>query len=182
MASSSGSILQIIDSQLDSLFADWNIYSTLLLSAFIAYLIIPLFIGSEPDTHPLLLARQASPSPVRQSGESAVYRAIDIPYGFPLRTGLRVKDEGASKWSAGRDGDLRDIWREAAKPRAPTEKPSQILSVKGKDEPISHNIETLSKEINTVGKHIQNLGAKKVAIYLPNSVEFIVVLFGQYSQ
>ena len=178
MASSSPSILQAIDAQLDALFADWNIYSTLLVVAFVAYLILPLFLGAEPDTHPLLLARQASASPVRQSGESAVYRAIDIPYGFPLRAGLRVKDEGASKWSSGRDGDLRDIWREAAKPRESTEKPMQILSVKGKDEPISHDVQTLSREINIIGKHIESLGAKRVAIYLPNSTEFLVALFG----
>ena len=179
MADSPQSFLGAIDAQLDALFAGWSIWSTFLAVALVAYLILPVFLSAEPDTHPLLLARQATPSPVRQSGESATYHALDIPYGYPLRTGLRVKDEGASKWSAGRDGDLRDIWREAVKRRESNEKPLQVLSVKGNDAPVSHGIQALSKEINIIGKQLQSFSTKKVAIYLPNSVEFLVTLFGK---
>ena len=178
MADSSQTFLGAVDAQLDALFAGWNIWSTILVAIFIACLILPLFLAAEPDTHPLLLARQAAPSPVRRSGESATYRAIDVPHGYPLRSGLRVKDEGASKWSAGRNGDLRDIWREATKPRSSTEKPLQILSVKGNNPPVSHDVQALAKEINVIGEHIQSLGTKRVAICLPNSVEFFVALFG----
>jgi hypothetical protein len=170
------SFLGALDAQIDSLFAGWNIYSTTLLTALVAYTLYPLFFGAEPDIHPILLARQAAPSPIRQSGESAVYHALDIPHGYPLRSGLNVKDEGASKWSAGRDGDLRDIWREASK--GASTKSSKILSVKGKDEPASQSFDELSVEINIIGKHIQSQGGKRVAIYLPNSPEFLVTLFG----
>ena len=178
MAEPSTSFLAAIDGQLDSLFAGWNVYSTTLVAVFVGYLFYPLFFGAEPDTHPLLLARQASASPVRQAGESATYRAIDIPYGYPLRSGLNVKDEGAPKWSAGRNGDLRDIWREAAKSSGPHETPIQLLSVKGKDEPAAYGVEGISKDINVIGTQIQSLQGKRVAIYLPNSVEFLVTLFG----
>ena len=175
-----GSILQSIDDQLDQLFTGWNIYSTLLAVVILVYLFSPLFLGTEPDTHPFLLHRQATPSPVRQPGESAVYRSIEVPHGYPLRTGLNVKDEGAPKWAAGRDGDLRDIWREASKSRgSPAEgKKAQIISVKGKDEPLYHDFESLSKEINIIGQHLQSKGGNRVAIYLPNSVELLVALLG----
>jgi len=56
------------------------------------------------------LARQSLPSAVRREGESAIYRSVDLG-GGELRTGLEVKDKGASKWERGRDGDLRDVWR-----------------------------------------------------------------------
>ena len=174
------SILHTIDEQLDLLFAGWNIYSTILVVVILAYLVSPLFLGTEPDTHPFLLSRQAAPSAVRQPGESAVYRSIEVPHGYPLRTGLNVKDEGAPKWAAGRDGDLRDIWREASKPRESSakENKAQVVSVKGKDDPVYHDFETISKEINIIGQHLRSKGGSRVAIYLPNSVEFLVALFG----
>ena len=174
------SILQTIDSQLDQLFAGWNIYSTILVVILLAYLFSPLFFGAEADTHPMLLARQASTSPVRQSGESPVYRSLETPYGYPLRTGLNVKDEGAPKWAAGRDGDLRDIWREALRSRdaSPLGGFSRIVTVRGKEGPVSHEFEAISKDVNIIGKYIQAQGAKRVAIYLPNSVEFFVGLLG----
>ena len=171
------SVLGAVDAQLDALFAGWNVYSTTLVVCLVAFLLYPIFYGSEPDTHPILLSRQAAPSPVRQPGESAVYHALEIPHGYPLRAGLNVKDEGVSKWAAGRDGDLRDIWREAAK--AAPGKNTRILSVKGRDEPITHDFQTLSKQINIIGKHVQSQGGKRVAIFLPNSIEFLVTLFGK---
>ena len=169
-------LLESLDSQLDNLFADWNIYSTILTVSIIAYLFSSLFFGAEADTHPQLLAHQSSPFPVRKPGESAVYRAHDVPYGYPLHSGLNVKDEGTSKWAAGRDGDLRDIWKEALKTGEGTQKRGQIFSAKGRDKPIPHELDDLTKEIVIIGKHVRTSGGEKVAIYLPNSVEFLVAL------
>jgi hypothetical protein len=59
----------------------------------------------------MLLARQAQASPVRQEGQSAVFRSHSAPHGIPLNSGLNIKDPGDSKWTRGRDGDLRDVWR-----------------------------------------------------------------------
>lgn len=174
------SILQSIDSQLDQLFAGWNVYSTILFVILLAYLFSPLFFGTEADVHPLLLARQAQPSRVRQSGESPVYRSLEVSHDFPLRTGLNVKDEGAPKWSPGRDGDLRDIWREALRSResSPLGGFSRMVTARGKGGPTSSEFPAVSKEINIIGNHLKAQKAKKVAVYIPNSVEFFVALLG----
>jgi acyl-CoA synthetase (AMP-forming)/AMP-acid ligase II len=55
------------------------------------------------------------------------------------------------------------------------------MTVLGKEEIIEHDIEQINKEINIVGTHLANSGVKKVAIYLPNSIEFLVGLFGKLS-
>lgn len=70
-----------------------------------------VFTTRDPDAHPMLLARQSQASPVRQEGESATFRSHSAPHGIPLNAGLQIKDPGDSKWSRGRDGDLRDVWR-----------------------------------------------------------------------
>lgn len=174
------SLLQQLDGSLDQLFLCWNLYTTGIVLALVAYLFSPLFFTSEPDTHPLLLARQAAPSAVRQSGESAVYRSLEAPHGYPLRTGLDVKDAGTPKWSAGRDGDLRDIWNEASRTRElPPAEPSRILSIKGRNKPATHELASLSREINIIGKHVLAQGGTRIAIYLPNSVELVTTLFGR---
>jgi acyl-CoA synthetase (AMP-forming)/AMP-acid ligase II len=85
-------------------------------------------------------------------------------------------------YSAGRDGDLRDIWRRVTG-EIPLEKSTdttakgKIMTVHGKQEIVEHNIDDITKEINIIGKHLQDHGAKKVAIYLPNSVELLAALF-----
>lgn len=168
--------------QLDALIADtlsaWNIYTTLIALILFAFVAYPLVFWNEPDTHPLLLARQATASPVRQPRESAVYRSAEVPHGYALRTGLSVREPGAPKWTAGKDGDLRDIWREAVNPSSasPTAK---ILSVHGKDDPTEHNFTDLSKLINVLGSHLQKSGVQKVAIYMPNSIEYLITIFGK---
>lgn len=180
----SGSLLQQLDSQLEYLFAGWNIYTTLICIGLITYLIYPLFFTPEPDTHPFLLARQSSTSHVRQPGESAIYRALETPHGYPLRTGLNVKDPGAQKWTTGRDGDLRDLWRQALK--APLEQdlnnaggPGKLLTVLGKEEVVKYGFDQLTKEINAVGEYFVAHGGARIAIYLPNSVELLVTFFGK---
>lgn len=100
----------------------------------------------------------------------------------PLRTGLGVKPPGAPMYSAGRDGDLRDIWRRVTgeiplDKNANSSGTAKIMTVFGKEDITDHNIADMTQEINVIGKHLQDHGAKRVAIYLPNSVEFIAALF-----
>lgn len=135
----------------------------------------------------MLLVRQATASQVRQPGESATSRSLETPHSYPLKTGLNVKDPGAPKWSGGKDGDLRDVWRRALSGSVdndgkPTGQVGKVSTVLGKDEVIEHKLEKLTAEINAVGKHLRGRERKRVAIYLPNSVEFLVTFFGKESQ
>lgn len=176
-------ILQKVDSQLEQMLASWNIYTTLVSLVLVAYLIYPLVFYAEPDVHPLLLARQSAASHVRQPGESATFRSLDVPHGYPLRTGLNVKDPGAPKWSSGRDGDLRDVWKRAVSGPVenegqPTGGAGKVFTVLGKQEVIEYSFEKLSGEIIAVGQHMRNHGGGRIAVYLPNSVELLVTLFG----
>jgi hypothetical protein len=178
------SSLQSLDAQLANILADWSIWSTILAVLVAATLIYPLVFTSEPDTHPLLLARQASASAVRNKGESASYRSPEVPHGYPLRSGLNVKDAGAPRWAAGKDGDLRDIWREVQRGGTQgadgKEVPAGlIMSVFGKEELEEHSIAELSKEIGIIGRNLKAAGVKKVAIFLPNSVEYLSAVFGK---
>ena len=178
------SVLQQLDDQLAKGLADWNIYTTLLCAIIISFFLYPVFFSPEPDTHPLLLARQSAPSRVRQTGESATFRSLDTPHSYPLRTGLNVKDLGQPRWSAGRDGDLTDIWKRAASGPVdgdgkPTGQPQGTVSVVlGKEEVITYDFTKLTAEVNAIGKHLQEHGGTHVAIYLFNSVELLVTLFG----
>lgn len=95
-----------------------------------------------------------------------------------------MKDPGAPKWTSGRDGDLRDIWQQAANGSAPSDgsKPGVtgiVLSVLGKEELIKHEWDELTNDLHAVGQHLRNHGGTRVAIYLPNSVEMVVSLFGK---
>lgn len=185
MAADSTSILQQIDSQLESFLAGWNIYTTLIALVLAAYLISPLFLYTEPDVHPLLLARQSSASYVRQPRESATFRSLETPQGYPLKSGLNVKDAGQPKWTSGRDGDLRDVWKRAAlgpvdadgKPTG--EAAGKVLATYGKEKVIEYNFAKLSSEINAVGQHMKAHGGNRVAIHMPNSVELLVTFFGR---
>ena len=179
----SNSVFQQLDAQLDALFAGWNVYTTLICLILGAYLVYPLFFYTDPDTHPMLLARQSSNSFVRQPGESAIYRSLEIPHGYPLRSGLKVKDQGEPKWSSGRDGDMRDIWIQALKgPRDAEGKaigqPGKIISVNGKDEVIEHSLSDLTQDVNSLGQYLKAHNGHHVALYLPNSVELITSIFG----
>ncbi|KAL9610412.1 MAG: hypothetical protein Q9204_009081, partial [Flavoplaca sp. TL-2023a] len=176
------SLLQQLDAGLEQLFAGWNIYTTLLTVALVTYLVYPIFFTQDPDTHPLLLARQSSPSYVRQPGESAVFRSLETPLSYPLKSGLNVRDPGAPRWSAGKDGDLRDVWRKAARGPVDDEgksngEPGKIYTVLGKEGVTEHNLAEITKEINAIGEYLKQHGAKRVAIYVPNSMEFLVTLF-----
>lgn len=172
--------LEQLDAFIGELLSSWSFSTTLIalgLAAFIAY---PLFYWDDADTHPLLLARQAAPSPVRNRGESATYRSLEAPHGYPLKSGLNVKDAAAPKWSAGRDGDVRDIWRAVVRGGAGGEK-GLIMTVVGKDAPVEEHVGEMSKQINIIGHHLQTSAGKRVAIYLPNSVEYLSTVFGMPS-
>ncbi|PHH83787.1 hypothetical protein CDD82_2659 [Ophiocordyceps australis] len=168
-------VLETLDSAVTDLLGQWNVYSTALATLLVALVTYHMVLsGRDPDVHPLLLARQTVPSTVRNPGESPVYRAHGAPHGMPLATGLGVRDPDAPKWSRGRDGDLRDVWRQAVASPAVR---GRFLTVHGSQNVVEHKLDDLTRQINIVGRHLVDAGATKVAIYLPNSVELLVALF-----
>ena len=172
-----------LDAQVAEFLADWSILTTLIALVVVGVLVYPIVFSEEPDTHPLLLARQSAISPVRNKGESAVYRSPEVPHGYPLKTGLNVKDAGAPRWASGKDGDLRDIWREVQRGGKKGQDGKDIpagviMTVLGKEEVVEHDVSELSKEIQIIGKHLKASGQKNVAIYLPNSTEYLMAIFG----
>ncbi|KAI2622105.1 hypothetical protein GGS26DRAFT_567730 [Hypomontagnella submonticulosa] len=177
---SAGGLLNQFDEGLSSLLGQWNGYSTAIATAFVLILTYAIMNRVEPDIHPMLLARQASGSAVRNEGESPVYRGNSAPHSMPLNGGLNVKDAGASKWAPGRDGDLRDVWRRTVSGPPEEDGPKgkgRIMTVLGSESVIEHNLNDITRQINLIGRHITSQGGRKVAIYLPNSVEFIATLF-----
>ncbi len=188
MAVDSASILQQLDSQLERILADWNIYTTLIALILALYLVSPLYLYTEPDVHPLLLARQSSASYVRQPKESAIFRSSALPHGYPLQSGLNVKDAGQPKWTSGRDGDLRDVWKRAvsgpvdADGKSTGEEAGKVITTYGKEGVIEYDFAKLSSEINAVGQHMKVHGGSRVAIHMHNSVELLVTLFGKFTE
>ncbi|KAJ4306575.1 hypothetical protein N0V88_001379 [Collariella sp. IMI 366227] len=174
-------LLVHLDDSVSGLLAQWNLWTTVIATVFVGFLTYHIVTRQEADAHPFLLIRQAQGSPVRQPGQSPVYRAQGAPHGMPLHAGLNVKDSGASKWSKGRDGDLRDVWRQViagVQEDGPTKgAKGRIMTVLGTDKVINHRLEDLTRQINLIGQHLASQGGNEVAIYLPNSVELIVTLF-----
>ncbi|KAJ5649359.1 uncharacterized protein N7484_003082 [Penicillium longicatenatum] len=174
-------VLQRLDTLVADILADWNIYTTIVAGIVAAFAIYSAVSAKDPDVHPFLLARQSTPSPIRQAGESATYRSLETPYGYPLRAGLNVKDPGAPKWTAGRKGDLRDIWRAAVRGAlnedgTPTKTQGKIYTVLGR-QAFEHSLSQVTQEINVIGHHLQNAEVKTVAICLTDSVELLAALF-----
>jgi len=133
------------DEQVTSIVSEWDIYSTLITTILLSYFAYYIITSRDPDAHPLLLARQAQPSPVRQKGYSAVFRSQSASHGMPLNSGLNVKDPGDAKWSRGKDGDLRDVWRKVV--AGPTDQDGkkigeagEILTILGSEQVIKHNL------------------------------------------
>ncbi|KAJ5191961.1 uncharacterized protein N7498_010946 [Penicillium cinerascens] len=175
------SILQQIDAALDGLVADWNIYTTIFAGIIAAFVVYSVSSSQDPDVHPFLLARQSTGSPIRQKGESATYRSLETPHGFPLRLGLNVKDTGAPKWTAGRRGDLRDIWKAALRGSLNPDgtvagEQGKIYTVLGK-QAIEHSLSQVTQELNVIGRHLQKSEVKTVAICLTDSVELLTAIF-----
>lgn len=180
MASES-SVLAQIDRVIGDVLADWNTYTTLIAGALVAFVIVSFVTSKDPDIHPFLLARQSTAFPVRQPGETSAYRSLETPHGFPLRSGLNVKDAGAPKWTSGRKGDLRDIWRAAMRgplgeDGQPSGPPGKIYTVLGR-KAIEHSLDQVTQEINVLGHHLQAAKAKTVAVCLTDSVEHLASVF-----
>lgn len=178
------SLLEQLDAALTGILADWNAYTTVFAGIIAAFVVYSVVAAKDPDVHPFLLARQSTASPIRQTGESATYRSLESPHGFPLRLGLNVKDPGAPKWTAGRRGDLRDIWKAAVRGALYTDgtvsgKQGKIYTVLGK-QAVEHTLSQVTKEINVVGGHLQKAGVKTVAVCLTDSVELLAAIFGMY--
>lgn len=138
-------LLQRLDETVTQVVGQWNIYTTLLAVTIVSVLVYQVATSKDPDTHPMLLARQAQASAVRNPGESAVYRSHSCPHGMSLNSGLNVKDPGAAKWSRGRDGDLRDIWREAVTKPADGDARSpgdigRLYTILGSENVIEHDL------------------------------------------
>lgn len=175
-------VLLSIDELITRTLSDWDVYSTCLLGGLIIITVYLTFWGTEPDTHPMLLSRQAQPSPVRNVGESPVYRSHSSPHGMELNSGLNVKDPGQNKWSRGRNGDLRDVWRKVVTgPTDPdgnlTGERGRIITIVGTEQTIDHDLDGVSKQINIIGQYVKKHGGGRVAIYLPNSIELLTSLF-----
>ena len=85
----------------------------------------------------------------------------------------------------GKDGDLRDVWREVQRGGSGSGEEGKevpkglIMTVLGKEEVDEHEVEGSSKEIGIMGQHFKSLGCTKIAIYLPNSMEYLMTLFGR---
>lgn len=174
-----------IDAAIASFFSTGNAFTVILAGCLVIALLWPILMGKDPDIHPFLLARQAQASPVRQPGESAIYRANEVHYGYPLRKGLGVKDPGAPAWSPGRDGDLRDIWRKAAEgandeKASSTRHKGKFLTILGRERVTEQSVDEVTQAINAIGQFIKEKGGKTVAVSLANSVELLAVVFGKF--
>ena len=132
-------LFDTVDAGITRLVGQWNLYTTTLATIFVVLVSYRVISIRDPDVHPMLLARQAVPSTVRNEGESAVYRSQAAPHGMPLNSGLNVKDPGASKWSRGRDGDLRDVWRKVVEGGENGAK-GRLLTVLGSEKVIEHKL------------------------------------------
>lgn len=177
------SLLAKVDAWISDTLAEWDIYSSLILGLIVAVVVFSFALSKDPDIHPFLLARQSTASPVRQPGESAAYRSLETPYGFPLRSGLNVKDPGAPKWTSGRRGDLRDVWKTAVRgglnpDGSASGKQSKVYTVLGR-KAIEHSLDQITQEMNVIGNHFQSAQVKTVAICLTDSVELLAAVFGR---
>ncbi|KAL2824058.1 hypothetical protein BDW59DRAFT_90383 [Aspergillus cavernicola] len=175
------SLPEKLDGLLNDVLADWNIYTTLIAGAIVTLAVVTFVTSKDPEIHPFLLARQSTAFPVRQSGESAAHRSLETPHGFPLRAGLNVKDPGAPKWTSGRNGDLRDVWKAAVRGNvgengAVSGKQGKIYTVLGR-QAIEHSLDQITAEINVIGKYLQSAKAKTVAVCLTDSVELLASIF-----
>lgn len=176
------STIELLDKAVADILAGWDTYTTLIAGAVALFAAYSLFSSKDPDVHPYLLARQSTASPIRQSGQSATYRSLETPYGFPLRAGLNVKDPGAPKWTAGRRGDLRDIWKTAVRGSlkedgTPSNQQGKIFTVLGR-KAIESPLSEVTQDINVIGRHFQNANVNTVAVSLTDSVELLAAIFG----
>lgn len=77
-------LLQQLDATISTLLAGWNVYTSAITVGILGFVAWIVYDSADADTHPLLLARQAQASYVRQPGESAVFRSPETPHGCKL--------------------------------------------------------------------------------------------------
>lgn len=141
-------LMLTLDETVTHFFGQWDVYTTLIAGCLVTFFAYQVISSRDPDAHPMLLARQAQASPVRQEGQSAVFRSHAAPHGMPLNSGLNVKDPGDSKWSRGRDGDLRDVWNRVVtggidREGKETGEKGRLLTVLGSEQIIDHDLGSL---------------------------------------
>lgn len=175
-----------LDSLVSGFFAGWDAWSTLIMTLIVVVLAYSFFFTGDEDIHPYFLARQASESPVRRENESATYRNLDTPHGYPLRRGLDIKAADAPKWTSGRSGDLRDIWlafanRQAAGAAGGSNR-SEIYTVLGRFVK-AHSVEDITRQIDLVGKQLTgDLRGETVVACLSSSIELVALVFGMFQR
>ena len=185
--------LDVLDAKGADIVSEWDIYTIIMGVAICALIAYSLSTSTDPDIHPMILTQQSYASRVRREGESAVYRAPDVPDNYPLRSGLAVKDPNAPPYSGTRDGDLRDIWKRVTgelpmpqprfgENRATGREKGKLVTVHGKEEFIDHDIDCLTKELAIIGYTVSKNGGKTVAVYHPNSIEFLCTVFGKLAK
>jgi hypothetical protein len=74
-------LLEQLDGAISDLLVGWNVYTSLIAFSLLGFMAWIISDSADADTHPLLLARQAQASYVRQPGESAIYRNPETPHG-----------------------------------------------------------------------------------------------------
>lgn len=74
-------LLEQLDGSISAVLEGWNIYTTLIAAGILGFIGWIIYDTADADTHPLLLARQAQASYVRQPGESAIFRSPETPHG-----------------------------------------------------------------------------------------------------
>lgn len=175
-------LLTEVDRLVTSTLSEWDRLSTALFILSISSVVYFTIYTREPDIHPLFLQRQTQASPIRQEGESAIFRSHSAPHGTALCSGLNIRNPGESKWTYGKDGDLRDIWKKAkngAQDRLGNElgKIGRLFTLQGTSEVIEHDFDEITNQIISIGQYLKKNQCKRVAIYLPNSIEFLASLF-----
>lgn len=77
-------LIDQLDEKVSEVLSAWNIYTSILALVIVGFGIWTILDNADTDTHPLLLARQAQASYVRNPGESAVFRSPEVPHGCML--------------------------------------------------------------------------------------------------
>ncbi|KAI5302462.1 hypothetical protein KEM56_000679 [Ascosphaera pollenicola] len=176
-----------LDTLVAGFFAGWDSCSTLIVTLIVVVLGYSFFFTGDEDIHPYFLARQASESSVRREDESATYRNLDTPHGYPLRRGLDIKSPDAPKWTSGRSGDLRDIWLAFANGSAAVAdkkhgqpavgNKSEIYTVLGRFVK-AHSVEEITRQIDLVGKQLTgDLRGETIVACLSSSIELLALVF-----
>ena len=157
------------NNQLKEMDIELDVVSIILLVLIAFFLIYPILFPNDPDTFPFILNNQSQPSKVRHPKESAIYRHRDQPHGYPLITGLALR----KGYEAPRDGDLRDVWEIAIQK-------SLILGVVRGGKCVYERLPGRQEELTKLGSGLRELAGEngKVAVYLPNTIENLLVTFG----